>query len=68
MVWLFGFENKKLVVVSFWYGNFSGKGNKGEYLSGCYFLGYIYNKVSRCQGGDVVGWVGCGGCAVGWVS
>ena len=47
MVWLFGFENKKLVVVSFWYGNFSGKGNKGEYLSGCYILGYI---IIRCQG------------------
>ena len=28
--------------------NFSGKGNKGEYSRGCYFLVYIY-KVSRCQ-------------------
>ena len=52
----------------FGYCNFSGKGNNWKYLMECYFLGYIYNKVSRCQGGDVVGWVGCGGCAVGWVS
>ena len=33
--WQFHFRNS----------NFSGKGNKGEYLYGCYFGG-IYNKVS----------------------
>ena len=34
--WSFHFRNS----------NFSGKGNKGEYLYGCYFLGYI---IIRCQ-------------------
>ena len=33
----------------FWDSKFSGKGNKGEYLKGCYFLGYII----RCQRYDV---------------
>ena len=30
----------------FWNSNFSGKGNRGKYLKGCYFLGYI---IIRCQ-------------------
>ena len=47
------------MVVSFWYCNFSGKGNRGSIYRGVIFWGiYI-----RCQGGEVVGlgwllWVG----------
>ena len=61
---------KKGCGFGFRYGIFSGKGNKGEYSMGCYFLGYIY-KVLRLTGWFVwadkvarlcgwVGWVGCG--------
>ena len=33
----------------FRYSNFQGKGNKGKYLRGSDFLGYVY-KVLRCRG------------------
>ena len=35
-------------------------------IGGSIYRGVIFCGIYiRCQGGDVVGWVGCGGCAVG---
>ena len=45
--------------------NFSGKGNKGEYSRGCYFLVYIY-KVSMC-GGCIVSYCGLIVWGLGWL-